>query len=59
MSASVQLLLVSCMYIFFFFFENSKSYLHAVHKDLTQSKHGAFPFDFKIKLGSACVKKSF
>ena len=61
LSAAVQLLLVSCMYIFlfFYFFENSKSNLHAFHKDLTQSKHGAFPFDLKVKVRSAFVKKSF
>ena len=32
--------------------------LHVVHKKLSQSKSGAVPFDFKLKLGRSSVKRS-
>ena len=32
--------------------------LNVVHKKLTQSKNGAVPFAFKMKLGSSSVKRS-
>ena len=61
MSASTQLLLGSCMYNFLLP-ENPVSELlenlNAFHKNITQSKNGAIPFDFKMKLGSSSVKVS-
>ena len=62
MSASMQLLLVSCMYSFLPA-KNSVSSellenLNVVHKKLTQSNNGAVPFAFKMKLGSSSVKRS-
>ena len=61
-SASIQLLLGSCMYSFRPA-KNSVSYellenLNVVHKNLTHSKNGAVPFAFKMKLGSSSVKRS-
>ena len=62
MSASIQLLLGSCMYNFLLA-ENSVSSellenLNIVHKKLTQSKNGAVSFDFKMKSGSSSVKRT-
>ena len=61
MSASIQLLVGSCMSNFLRA-ENSVSseFLEVlpVHKKLTQSKSGAVPFNFKMKLGSSSVKRS-
>ena len=62
MSASIQLLLGSFTYSFLpakisvssELLEN----LNVVRKKLTQSKNGAVPFDFKIKLRSSSVKRS-
>ena len=61
MSASIQLLVGSCMYNFLRA-ENSVSSdfleILTVHKKLTQSKSGAVPYNFKMTLGSSSVKRS-
>ena len=61
MSASIQLLIGSCMYNFLRA-ENSVSSdfleILTVHKKLTQSKSGAVPYNFKMTLGSSSVKRS-
>ena len=62
MSASIQLLLGSCINDFLPA-QNSVSSellenLNVVHEKTTQSKSGALPFDFKMKLGSSSVKRS-
>ena len=62
MSASIQLLLGSCINDFLPS-QNSVSSellenLNVVHEKTTQSKSGALPFDFKVKLGSSSVKRS-
>ena len=62
MRASIQLLLGSCMYSFLpkknsmppELLEN----INVVNKKLTQSKNGAVPFGFKIKLESSSAKRS-
>ena len=58
-SASIQLLLGSCMYNFllaenlvFELLEN----LNAVHKNITQTKISAASFGFKMKLGRSSIK---
>ena len=62
MRASIQLLLGFCMYSFLpkknsmppELLEN----INVVNKKLTQSKNGAVPFGFKIKLESSSAKRS-
>ena len=60
MSPSIQLLLGSSMYNFLLAENSVSSELLenlnvALKKKLTQSKKGAIPFDFKMKLGSSSV----
>ena len=62
MRASIQLLLGSCMYSFLPK-KNSMppellESINVVNKKLTQSKNGAIPFGFKIKLESSSAKRS-
>ena len=62
MSASIQLLLGSCIYNFLPAQNSAYSELlenlNVVHKKNIQSKNGAIPFDFKMKLGSSSLKRS-
>ena len=62
MSASIQLLLGFCMYSFLpaknLVSSELLENLNVVHKKLTQSKSGAVPFAFKMKLGNTSFKRS-